>query len=1631
MPSESEVIEYAKWLGMDLNCDQDLFWVAREGLMAPLPQNWKPCKTKDTEDIYYFNFQSGDSTWDHPCDGYYKRLYEQEKKKKEVSMKENADTVRTEAKKIAEELTGKAERKKKKKSLSAVNNLSGSTESAPGKLGKKSLAAIGNSGGSSLVKPLPGIMPKISAIDPLNLPGPGSLTSKGPASLSKNSLAIDVDRSSASSTLSRIETNQSVSSSVGSGGSRLRNSLKSMLSDSTGNDESFERRHEEARSALQSNDGAGKIGVIKSNESDDSTAKAHHEREIKKNRGNDREREKEREKERDKEREREQEKEANKKREWEREERHRERERDERERENERETKKREQGYTSPVPSPSKPVSQGSAFGAPVIKDEFGRIKSPADISRVREKEIQSTSSRHGFHSPTYAGLQSVNDNKLKSAENEIVQLRKINRKLEDNVYELEKKLEEKNDVDIGITSSATVNALERQLRDADLKVKQQEKDLIIERDENSRLRARQMDTVDEIVLELETKLKEKTEKIFNLEDELSKVKKEAMESDLASVKTRTALEASLNDTLDKMKRKASFLDQVRGERDVLRESLTQSEKAEKELEALKEEYTQLEYDLKSRNDQLTAAKLEIDGLRDAQIKNASKSSTDDNNDTATATPTKDSTSESISPSKTSELYDRLKHAEERYTSLEQDYNRLLEVRIVLQGKVSETSAELETIKNELVASQAKVRTLEGQQKCLQNDKDEYENRYQRERDSRLSIQQKLDETEFELSDERSKARRANNAYTSAQEDLVTLQNKLETNEVSAAQTKVNESRIASLEEELVLKNTALEILKKDKASIEESHRRFRESLVDPLAESREMAMIEDTYKGQIDELKQQLTQATEELMEVKKQLAKATKESLVMKEQISMLKAVEVKLEFEQRQNAENTDAIESAQKDKDNLRNDLALLQIQKEQLERDLQNSRSSNINTQIALGSGGSAASSPNKSPKRAGEIEMAKRLQERERQITDLNQELSVQKTAAHNHATREKERSTELDKALKKIKELEKLSESATLSATLSSSSKSSSAVDASHVEDVEHRLSLAVRKNERLEEKIKELTEENDDLKGSIDDYRKSVSNARHAESRLRIELDAAHAELQDTRKQVSDLTVELMRLRGATSAATVSPIVPMSIPMNMANMNMNANMMQSHEFNTILEQQRNYAESITKQFKDTEAKINSLAAHVTSNIPAPSNPATTTTTPVHATDSDPMNLGETEPVLEGLHDAGDGEGNGDVDVSLLKDVIMEFINRRKGKSGPTADTSSNLKGGSSSDEVSDGKYWSQKLQREKKFIREAKGALHRDKESVKWNQSELMRIKNAWKKRKAEMQFHTSSDSTTKNKLKSQGESLNRRTADLNRMVEDIRWTHSWLQDRERKLSKLEKLVENGGQIRDNDDSYMDTLSMLETEMESDLTQFEISAGGSDIDESDNYQDNYNDDFEYSSSSYKFKSSKSRKNAVTKAYSGRALMHRPSTSPRGPWIAPPFNTQVVMNSDQRRIFPQSRSNMNKENNNPTIGISNDSGIKSPPRPSLGDTLATNNAIKNVKNDIKRFSQRCEDSNKAYEDHAQGLSKLLSNINRNVYKLHEKGQLALSEQSLPARFTARLALGAERASANSVEFDM
>ena len=71
VPTKEEIHEYANFLGIDPIKDKNYLYIAIEGLKAPLPENWKPCKTKEGE-LYYFNFATGESIWDHPCDKFYK-----------------------------------------------------------------------------------------------------------------------------------------------------------------------------------------------------------------------------------------------------------------------------------------------------------------------------------------------------------------------------------------------------------------------------------------------------------------------------------------------------------------------------------------------------------------------------------------------------------------------------------------------------------------------------------------------------------------------------------------------------------------------------------------------------------------------------------------------------------------------------------------------------------------------------------------------------------------------------------------------------------------------------------------------------------------------------------------------------------------------------------------------------------------------------------------------------------------------------------------------------------------------------------------------------------------------------------------------------------------------------------------------------------------------------------------------------------------------------------------------------------------------------------------------------------------------------------------------------------------------
>ncbi|XP_038179834.1 centrosomal protein of 164 kDa isoform X2 [Arvicola amphibius] len=109
VPSEQEILDFARVIGIDPLKEPELMWLAREGIEAPLPKGWKPCQNI-TGDIYYFNFNTGQSIWDHPCDEHYRKLVIQErekwlapgaikkkdkKKKKEKKNKKDKETSRS------------------------------------------------------------------------------------------------------------------------------------------------------------------------------------------------------------------------------------------------------------------------------------------------------------------------------------------------------------------------------------------------------------------------------------------------------------------------------------------------------------------------------------------------------------------------------------------------------------------------------------------------------------------------------------------------------------------------------------------------------------------------------------------------------------------------------------------------------------------------------------------------------------------------------------------------------------------------------------------------------------------------------------------------------------------------------------------------------------------------------------------------------------------------------------------------------------------------------------------------------------------------------------------------------------------------------------------------------------------------------------------------------------------------------------------------------------------------------------------------------------------------------------------------------------------------------------------------
>ncbi|XP_076367149.1 uncharacterized protein LOC143255409 isoform X3 [Tachypleus tridentatus] len=78
--ADEDIALYGKQLGIDIDQEQHLLWIAEEGLQAAVPPPW--CPVEDPQGrIYYYNQKTDEASWEHPLDLYYRSIVEQERQK--------------------------------------------------------------------------------------------------------------------------------------------------------------------------------------------------------------------------------------------------------------------------------------------------------------------------------------------------------------------------------------------------------------------------------------------------------------------------------------------------------------------------------------------------------------------------------------------------------------------------------------------------------------------------------------------------------------------------------------------------------------------------------------------------------------------------------------------------------------------------------------------------------------------------------------------------------------------------------------------------------------------------------------------------------------------------------------------------------------------------------------------------------------------------------------------------------------------------------------------------------------------------------------------------------------------------------------------------------------------------------------------------------------------------------------------------------------------------------------------------------------------------------------------------------------------------------------------------------------
>ena len=81
-----EITGFANYLGMDMETDKHLLWIAEAAVLSPVPQGWTQHETEDGYS-YFHSLDTGETSWEHPTDAHFKDLFRRVKEQEHNSVK--------------------------------------------------------------------------------------------------------------------------------------------------------------------------------------------------------------------------------------------------------------------------------------------------------------------------------------------------------------------------------------------------------------------------------------------------------------------------------------------------------------------------------------------------------------------------------------------------------------------------------------------------------------------------------------------------------------------------------------------------------------------------------------------------------------------------------------------------------------------------------------------------------------------------------------------------------------------------------------------------------------------------------------------------------------------------------------------------------------------------------------------------------------------------------------------------------------------------------------------------------------------------------------------------------------------------------------------------------------------------------------------------------------------------------------------------------------------------------------------------------------------------------------------------------------------------------------------------------